>query len=320
MQATTPPPLQSTPPVSVVIVTYNGAPWVRRCLRSLNAAEAQLIVVDNASSDDTCAIVAAEFPHVVLIRNTSNEGFGPGNNIGIRHALARGARYVFLLNQDAYVLPTSLLELVSFMDAHPEIGVVSPLQCSPDPEHVDLRTLRGYLQRHLPNYLADACMGRCEPYYKTFGLNAAAWMVRADVWQRAGGFDPLFFMYGEDDDLLYRWQQLNITFALLPGSRIVHLRESVKGPKVGFVGDVLRLARRRRAELLNAVKRPGYSSVHMLSELVSAGFVAPLAEALVNRQGRVYVASIVAACQLLAQWPRVRRHARLTARPGPHFL
>ena len=257
---------------------------------------------------------------MVLIRNASNDGFGRGNNIGIRHALARGARYVFLLNQDAYVLPGTVAELTAFMDTHAQVGVVSPLHCSPDADHVDLRTLRGYLQRHLPHYLADACMGRSQPYYETFGVNAAAWFVRADVWRRAGGFDPLFFMYGEDDDLLHRWQHCGIVFALLPDSRIVHLRESVKGPKPNFVGKILQLARRRRAELLNEVKRPGYSAAHMVAALLSAGFVAPLAQALVARQGRDYLASVVAAWQLLLQFPQVRRHARLTATEGPHFL
>lgn len=320
MQPVAPPPPHAPPTVSVVIVTYNGAPWVRRCLGSLAGSGAEVIVVDNASSDDTCAIIAAEFPAVVLLRNGGNDGFGRGNNLGIRHALARGSRYVFLLNQDAYVLPTSITELTGFMDAHPEVGVVSPLHCSPDAEHVDLRTLRGYLQRHLPHYLADACMGRIQPHYETFGVNAAAWFVRAEVWRRAGGFDPLFFMYGEDDDLLHRWQHRGIRFALLPGSRIVHLRESVKGPKPGLVGEILQLARRRRAELLNEVKRPGFSTLHMLAALASAGFVAPVAEVLVARRGRDYLASVVAACQLLLQFARVRRHARLTATEGAHFL
>ncbi|MGM9479727.1 glycosyltransferase family 2 protein [Roseateles sp. NT4] len=320
MQTTAQPSPGAQPAVSVVVVTYNGAPWVRRCLGSLADSGAEVIVVDNASSDDTCAIVSAEFPSVVLIRNGSNDGFGRGNNIGIRHALARGARYVFLLNQDAYVLPQSMAELTAFMDAHPHIGVVSPLHCSPDAEHVDQRTLRGYLQRHLPGYLADACMGRSQAYYETFGVNAAAWFVRAEVWRQAGGFDPLFFMYGEDDDLLHRWQHQRIVFALLPASRIVHLRESVKGPRPSWVGEILQLARRRRALLLNEVKRPGFSALHMLATLLSQGFVAPVAEALVSRDGKGYLASVVAGWQLLLRWPQLRRHARLTATTGPHFL
>lgn len=312
------------PDVCVVIVTYNGTPWLRRCMDSLapsgSGPRVEVVVVDNASTDDTCAVIEQHYPHVVLIRSTENLGFGRGNNLGISHALARGARHVFLLNQDAYVLPATLAELTDFLDAHPDIGVVSPLHCSPDPDHTDQRTLRGYLQRYATAYLADACQGRAEPYYLTRGVNAAAWFVRTDVWRRYGGFDPLFFMYAEDDDLMSRWQHHGVKFALLPTSRVVHLRESVQGPRVNWWGQVLRLARRQRADLLHAMKQPGFSTLHTLSVLLADGLLSPLAYLAVRRDLQAYAASLVAAAQMLTALPQVRRHARLTATTGAHFL
>lgn len=325
MQTTVPAPqAMQAPDVCVVIVTYNGAPWISRCLDSLLPPVAgrgvQIVVVDNASTDDTCALIERDYPQVVLIRSPGNLGFGRGNNLGIAHALAQRARHVFLLNQDAYVLPGAIAALADFMDAHPEIGAASPLHCSPDPEHADPRTLRGYLQRYATDYLADACMGRQQPFYLTHGVNAAAWFVRAEVWQRCGGFDPLFFMYCEDDDLLTRWKHHGVPFALLPGARIVHLRESVQGPRVGWWGQVLRRARRQRADLLHAMKRPGFSTAHTLSVLLADGFLAPLATLALRRDLQDYAASLVAALQMIAAFRSVRRHARLSATTGAHFL
>lgn len=308
--------------VCTVIVTHNGAPWIRRCLDSLAGGSfaPSLIVVDNASSDDTAQIVATDYPAVQLLRNEANLGFGVANNLGIRRAMAAGAEFVLLLNQDAYVLPDSVQQLLDFMHGHPEFGVVSPLHCSPDAEHVDARTLRGYLQTFASGYLSDACMGRASDHYPVRGMNAAAWLVRSEVFSRAGGFDPLFFMYGEDDDLLCRWQHHGVAFALLTACRIVHLRQSSGTGPAGFRTDVSRRAARRRSELLVLIKRPHFSAAHMLSVLLAEGWVVPLARVLITRDGREYLASQLAAWRVVFEFPRVLRHARLTAAAGPHFV
>ncbi|MBY0366776.1 MAG: glycosyltransferase [Roseateles sp.] len=308
--------------VHVVVVTYNGEAWIRGCLESLaqSSTPVRSIVVDNASTDRTADIVEQEFPGTRLIRSTKNLGFGGGNNLGIVQALADGARYVFLLNQDAYVLPTSVSELRDFMECHPEFGVASPLHCSPDADHLDPRTFRGYLQAHAEGYLADACFGRVQPYYVTFGVNAAAWFIRASTLRIAGGFDPLFFMYGEDDDLLHRWRHHGVGFALLTQSRVVHLRQSPAAGRVGFWGDVVRRSRRLRSTLLTQVKRPHFSTAHMVAVVLAEGLVAPLAQGLVRRSARDYLASVWAFVQVMAQWATVVKHARLTAQRGQHFL
>lgn len=308
--------------VAVVIVTYNGAPWIRGCLQSLYSDQPHpsVIVVDNKSSDDTREIIESNFPEVVLLRNPVNSGFGVGNNIGIARAIEGGAKYIFLLNQDAYVLPDSVRSLKDFMEQHPEFGVASPLHCSPDPDHLDRRTLRGYIQNHVPSYIDDACMGRVQSHYKTYGVNAAAWFIRAQVLQDTGGFDPLFFMYGEDDDLLARWAHHGISFALLPGCSIVHLRQSVKAPQPTFIQSILRLSERSRSELLMQMKRPQFSVLHMFAVWLAYGAVSPVMSFLLTRRGRDLVASMLAALRVASEFARVVRHARLTATKGPHFL
>ena len=310
------------PEVSVVIVTYNGEPWVRNCLNSLLSQLGQLhvVVVDNASSDETCRIIEAEYPAVQLVRGAENIGFGLGNNIGIRLAMARGARYVFLLNQDAYALPGSIDQLTAFMDAHPEFGVASPLQCSPDADHVDAKTQRGYLSPYAQPYLADACMGRIAQHYVVHGLNAAAWFIRTETFKTAGGFDPLFFMYGEDDDLLMRWKHHGVKFVLLPAIRVVHLRQSVVAPRPTIWQDIARRAERRRSEMLVAIKHPAFSLHHMLLVGFAEGWLVPFAELLVRRNWRDYVAACYAACRVLCEIRHIYHHGMLSGKRGAHFL
>src|SRR5258706_14328068 len=114
--------------IYVVIVTFNGAPWIRGALDSLRASATPCtaVVIDNASSDDTAAIVRAEFPETILIAQTENTGFGRGNNVGISLAMVQGADYIFLLNQDAFVTAPALGQLAGFLETHPDYAVATP--------------------------------------------------------------------------------------------------------------------------------------------------------------------------------------------------
>lgn len=309
--------------VSVVVVTYNGEPWIRQCLESLRDSKAplQVIVVDNASHDATTEIIRNDFPEVDLICSSVNGGFGAGNNIGIRRAASLSTPYVFLLNQDAYVTPDTITHLLDFMDGHAGFGVVSPLHCSPDLEHIDWKTYRGYFRDHAADMLCEALLGHPRPYYKTYGVNAAAWLVRMDVFERVGGFDPIFFMYGEDDDLLARFELHGISFALLPQARFVHLRATA-GPSgsPGFWRSVVQGALKDRAMLVRSVKRSDFGLGHTLLVLLAKGAIQPVSDFLVDRNITNLIASFLALFQTVAVLGTIRRHVHLCATAGPHFL
>ena len=309
--------------VAAVIVTFNGATWIERCLSSLfeGSLVPRVYVVDNASSDDSAALVEAKFPQAVLIRSGRNLGFGVGNNLGIARALADGADHLLLLNQDAYVLPGTLAGLLRFMQAEPTVGVVSPLHCGPEESTIDRKTYVGYLANGARELLCDAVLGQPQPHYLIRGINAAAWFMRAAVLRKVGGFDPLFFMYGEDDDLIARLNHHGVGFALLPSQRIVHLRQSPpRPPPRGWWDDVARRAARIESQLLVRVKHPGHSQRHRLLLLVAHGLVSPLAELLVEHDLHEYAGSLRATWRVLRKLPMVARHARLAAAEGPHFL
>ena len=144
--------------VLVIVVTYNGMPWLDRCLGSvaksaawgpgdgplaaktaqnaawgpsygpLAAVQAQLYVWDNASTDGSADYVAGNYRDAILVRSSENLGFSRPNNEGMKYALEHGYDYVYLLNQDAWLEPGALAKLVAAAEAHPEYGLLSPLQ------------------------------------------------------------------------------------------------------------------------------------------------------------------------------------------------
>lgn len=308
--------------IFVVIVTYNGSTWIRLALDSLRSSTAPCtaIVVDNASSDNTVDIVRSEYAEAVLLPQRENTGFGIGNNVGISHALRAQADFVFLLNQDAYVTPSALGELAAFLRDHPAYGLVSPLHCSPDLNTLDPQTQGRYLQGYAPQYLSDACLGRVQPHYDIAGINAAAWMVRAAAFRSAGGFDPLFFMYGEDDDLIARMNALGQKFALLPASRIVHLRAKSPRSKVGLPREIWALSERARASLLLDAKLPGGSFIGKAIRLLVSGVGLPMLQALVTHNWKEALAYPVATVRILLQLRSIATSARRCATAGPHYL
>jgi GT2 family glycosyltransferase len=308
--------------IYVVIVTYNGAPWIRGVLGSLRNSERKCtpVVVDNASEDGTPDIIRREFPEAILLPQEHNGGFGRGNNVGISFAMAQGASYIFLLNQDAYVTPSALGQLADFLDQHPEYAVATPLHCSPDLNSLDPQTQRGYLQRHAPRYLSDACLGQSKEYYDIRGINAAAWMVRAEAFQVVGGFDPIFFMYGEDDDLIARFAYLGQRFALLPASRIVHLRARSPRPPVRLLRQIWNISERARSEMMVDMKNPEGKWTAKLLRLLAAGIVLPIARVLGNYDWKEVCAYFVATLRVLSECPTIFRRARQCGTRGSHFL
>ena len=104
--------------ILVIIVTYNGMKWIDRCLGSVYASgmPADVIVIDNGSSDGTPEYVGKQFPEAVLISTGENHGFGKANNIGFSYALEKGYDYVYLLNQDAWIFPDTFSRLVDAME------------------------------------------------------------------------------------------------------------------------------------------------------------------------------------------------------------
>ena len=196
----------------VVIVTYNGLKWLDKCLGSISGAD--IFVVDNASSDGSADYVAENYPHAILVRNAENSGFTAANNLGMQYALDNGYNYVYLLNQDAWVMPDTFSKLISAFEEHPDYGILSPMQLSGD----DKAAMDSQFAKIYRHSLEDKGVRRVPR------IMAAHWMVRCDALRRTGLFSDLFPIYGQDDNLCHRMLHEGYFTGIVPEASGIHDR------------------------------------------------------------------------------------------------
>ena len=191
--------------VLVIVVSYNGMRWLDRCLSSV-ADEAGLYVFDNDSTDGSADFVAAHYPQAKLVRSAENLGFSKPNNLGFEYAVKHGYDYVYLLNQDAWLEPGALGKLVAAAEAHPEYGVLSPLQMTDGYKDLDRQFAKCYKK-------------------KITRLMAAHWLVPVGAIRAVGPFnEELFPLYGQDDDWCNRARFAGWKLGVVPEARAVHDR------------------------------------------------------------------------------------------------
>ncbi|MEP5253975.1 MAG: glycosyltransferase family 2 protein [Winogradskyella arenosi] len=207
----------------IIIVTYNGMQWLEKCLKS--CANYPVIIVDNASTDNTVSFIETNYPNVKLYKQDKNLGFGQANNVGIRYALDQGAEHVFLLNQDAYIVNNALDELVAFQKERPAYGVLSSIHITGDMKKLDRSFSNYMLKEKTGQFYSDFVLGNplAEVYEVPF-VNAAAWLLSRQCIGTVGGFDPLFFHYGEDDNYCQRVLYHDFKIGVLPKSYVIHDR------------------------------------------------------------------------------------------------
>jgi GT2 family glycosyltransferase len=217
--------------VSVVVVTYNGLPWLEQALDSVRGHET--VVVDHGSTDGTVQLVRDEYPDVQLIEE-ENRGLAFGWNTGVAHT---SGRYVLLLNSDAWLDEGALDALVAFADTQPRAAVVGPRLRYPDGRLQ--RSVRGYptLWRIATEFLY---LRKLAP--TTRALNAfyaggfdhtevrdaevvmgAVWLVRREAIVEVGPADDSFFLFSEETDWAYRFRQAGWKVLFFPGAGATHV-------------------------------------------------------------------------------------------------
>jgi len=311
------------PDVACVIVSFNGAPWMAVCLRALRESTVPLrvIVVDNASSDDTRAI-AGQFPEVTLLPQAQNLGFGRANNIGIARALADGARQVFLLNQDTVLAPDAIAHLLREAAADPSLGILCPLQLDGDGRAMDPTFLRYYVAPHATAYLTDAVMGHpIAPHYRAHALPAAAWLLTREFLEQVGGFDPLFFLYCEDDDLCARARHHGFGIALVPAASFRHLRGfHAPASSIPAAQRLRKRASRLRSIVVNDIKKPQGRFGRNLWYALASQTVQGALQLFVYFNWVEALAGWGAVLRVIPEVPRIRRHRQACLTRGPHWL
>ena len=226
--------------ILVIVVTYNGMKWLDRCLGSVRASEvpADLYVWDNDSTDGSADFIQSRFPEAKLVRSADNVGFAEANNMGMRHALDKGYDYVYLLNQDAWIEPSTLGALVAAGQAHPEFAVLSPLQMTDGFTGLDAQF--GKILRSAQNDRRSVPVG-------VRRVMAAHWLVPRKALEVIGLFDALFPLYGNDDNWCDRARYHGFKIGIVPEARAVHDRAYREEPKEKvifrnyYMGSLVRL-------------------------------------------------------------------------------
>lgn len=212
------------PEILTIVVTYNAMKWLDRCLGSLSESEVptDVIVIDNGSVDGTCEYIAGNYPDVLLTRSEENLGFGKANNVGFRYALEHQYRYVYLMNQDAWVYKDTLSVLTSAMDSDSSIGILSPMQMTASGDRPDMRFEKKCPAEALEDISGPVASGKV---YETKFVMAAHWMISRKCLQKVGGFSPAFPHYGEDDNFIHRARLKGYRICVHSGAKAVHDRE-----------------------------------------------------------------------------------------------
>lgn len=211
--------------IYTIVVTCNGAKWLDRCFGSLtrSSVPTKVLAIDNLSTDGTPQLIRSRYPTVEVLETGENLGFGRANNIGLARALDESADYVFLLNQDAWIEGDTIKRLI---EATAEgVAILSPLHLNGAGDALDQNFANCLLSSMTSRHISDMFLGMNVAVYEARRVNAAAWFMHTRFIRQVGGFDPDFFMYGEDDDYMHRVAYRGYKIGVCPPARIYHDRQ-----------------------------------------------------------------------------------------------
>ena len=217
--------------LAVVILNYNGASMLSRFLPSVvkYSPGAEIVVADNASTDDSVAVVAYGFPSVRVVQLDRNYGFADGYNKALEQV---DAEYCLLLNSDVEVTEGWLAPLLTFMEQHPAAVACQPkILAYNNKTHFEYAGASGgFIDRYGYPYCrgrlfdtVEEDKGQYNDVCRVFWATGAAMMVRSDAFRKAGGFDGRFFAHMEEIDLCWRMLARGGEIYVVPQSMVYHV-------------------------------------------------------------------------------------------------
>lgn len=243
-----------SPIVSIIIVNYNTYSLLENCIKSIyqftKEISFEIIVIDNASKDNSATLIKENFSKVILIESDENLGFGKANNLGIKRS---NGDFVFLLNSDTLLVSNAVFILSDFLAKNPMVGI-----CGGNLFNGNNQPTLSYLP-NMPDLIEDIdyyLFGwkiRKSKYKKNFNFNhslhpifikgyisGADMMIRKQVLKEVGLFDPDFFLYYEETELTYRIKNKGYLVASVPQSKIIHLQGSSEQIKENTLREMLK--------------------------------------------------------------------------------
>lgn len=233
--------------ISIIIVSNNHKVYLEKCLSSIfkysTPLNVEVLIVDNASGDDTSQYTRENFPAVVIIRRKQKRGYAANNNLAIKRS--RG-QFILLLNSDTEVTSRALQHMFNFMKTHKEAGICGPQLRFPDGSlQLSCRafpTWKSVIVRRTPLrlFLKNSSLNTNHllihiNHRKTQTVDwllGACLMIRRDVFKTVGFFDEHFFLYVEDIDFCFRTWQCGWQVYYVPEALVVHHHLAVSDKKL----------------------------------------------------------------------------------------
>lgn len=288
--------------VLVIIVTYNFCPWLQQCLSSIDGKKYDVMVIDNASTDETITEIKRRYSHILVYASKQNKGFGQANNIGLVYALQYGYDYVFLLNQDAWLLPDTIEKLITIQQKNPDFWVISPMQYNSVQNGLE-QQFEVYCRRFKVPIDCPDILSPVE------FVNAAAWLVSRQGIETIGGFDPLFPHYGEDTDYLQRVLFFGGKVGIYTSAIAYHERINAK------IVDTEKLVYKTCLMYQNMVKNINISLPIALIKMCGYSFW-HIIKLCIKRQYREVVVNIKALKHTINNMQNIKEHRRLSMCKG----
>lgn len=228
------------PKVSIIVLNWNGKEDTIECLESLKKItypNYEIILVDNGSTDGSPEIFKKMYPEIRIIENEKNLGYAEGNNMGMQDAISRGTKYLLIMNNDTVAETSFLDKLINTIELNPKIGVIGPKICyysepslvQSNGERINFWTGN---TRSTGWRLNDNSIGTSLNFVDF--VYGACLLVKADLAEQVGLFDPKFFIYSEEMDFCMKINKVGYRIVCDPTAKIFH-KDQITSSKISYL-------------------------------------------------------------------------------------
>jgi len=236
--------------ISIVVLSWNSKKYISSCLDSIkkldsDSAQVEVVVVDNDSSDGSAAFVKKKYPRFTLIESGSNLGYAAGNNVGIKHALDHESDFIWIVNPDIQLQPSSLVVFLKAADRHPQAGIFTPnIYFSPGYEFHSDRYTKDELGKVIwsagglidwANLITshrgvdEVDIGQYNSDLVVDFATGASIFLRQGVLTKVGLINPQYYLYYEENDLCQRARKAGFKIIYVPDSVAWHANAQAAG-------------------------------------------------------------------------------------------